>query len=403
MPNFQLPSCQQNGWELNADFVEFTELNNTNWPFNDYELQTGPQVDKEMCKEFCLRDCFCAAAIYNGKDQCWKKRFPLSNGIQSASVNGIALIKVPRKNETTLCPKSKDRSTLVLAISVLLGSSVFFNFLLLISISVAIFFLYHKKMLNLRPASTLYGIRWYTYKELEEATGSFKQQLGRGSFGTVYKGVNPSNPMRYIAIKRLDMAVNEGENEFTTEVNVIGQTHHKNLVNLLGYCDEGNNRPSLQHIKASVEPTTANCIRGTVGYFAPEWFRKAWITLKVDVYSFGVMLLEIVCCMSSVKFGMEDDEEEGLVDWIYECYSEEKLEMLVEDDEEARNDMKGVTRVVMVGIWCIQEDPSLRPSMRRVTQMLEGSPKFPTLRALRFLLHHHHDVLRASLKCVVDQ
>ncbi|KAL0390485.1 UNVERIFIED_CONTAM: G-type lectin S-receptor-like serine/threonine-protein kinase [Sesamum calycinum] len=76
--------------------------------------------------------------------------------------------------------------------------------------------------------------------------------------------------------------------------------------------------------------------------------------------------------MSSVKFGMEDDEEEGLVDWIYECYSEEKLEMLVEDDEEARNDMKGVTRVVMVGIWCIQEDPSLRPSMRRVTQMLEG-------------------------------
>ncbi|KAL0460660.1 UNVERIFIED_CONTAM: G-type lectin S-receptor-like serine/threonine-protein kinase LECRK1 [Sesamum latifolium] len=97
-------------------------------------------------------------------------------------------------------------------------------------------------MLNLRPASTLYGIRRYTYKELEEATGSFEQQLGRGSFGTVYKGVNPSNPMRYIAIKRLDMAVKEGENEFMTEVNAIGQTHHKNLVNLLGYCDEGNNR-----------------------------------------------------------------------------------------------------------------------------------------------------------------
>ncbi|KAL2239793.1 UNVERIFIED_CONTAM: G-type lectin S-receptor-like serine/threonine-protein kinase LECRK1 [Sesamum indicum] len=71
-------------------------------------------------------------------------------------------------------------------------------------------------------------------------------------------------------------------------------------------------------------------VRGTVGYFAPEWFRKASITAKVDVYSFGVMLLEIVCCMSSVKFGMEDDEEEGLVDWIYECYSQEKLEMLVE-------------------------------------------------------------------------
>ncbi|KAL0460661.1 UNVERIFIED_CONTAM: G-type lectin S-receptor-like serine/threonine-protein kinase [Sesamum latifolium] len=76
--------------------------------------------------------------------------------------------------------------------------------------------------------------------------------------------------------------------------------------------------------------------------------------------------------MSSVKFGMGDDEDEGLVDWVYECYSQEKLEMVVEDDEEARNDMKGVARVVMVGIWCIQEDPSLRPSMRRLTQMLEG-------------------------------
>ncbi|KAK4411020.1 G-type lectin S-receptor-like serine/threonine-protein kinase LECRK3 [Sesamum angolense] len=441
-PNFNLPSCQQNGWESSVDSVEFKELNNTDWPFTDYELQTGPDVDKERCKEFCLRDCYCAAAIYN-ENNCWKKRFPLSNGKQSASVNRIALIKVPRNNQTTLCPKSKDRSTVVLVVSVLLGSSVFFNFLLLIAISVAIFLIYHKKMLNLQPASTLYGIRRYTYKELEDATEGFKQQLGRGSFGTVYKGVIHSNPMRHIAIKKLDMAEKGGENEFTTEVNAIGQTHHKNLVNLLGYCDEGTNRLlvyeymsngslasllfstsrprwnqrlqiafgiargltylheecSTQIIHCDIKPqnilldeylipkisdfglaklllseqsrAARTHIRGTVGYFAPEWFRKASITSKVDVYSFGVMLLEIVCCMSSVKFAM-GDQEEALTDWVYDCYSEEKLEMLVEDDEEAMNDMNGVARLVMVAIWCIQEDPSLRPSMRRVTQLLEG-------------------------------
>lgn len=95
------------------------------------------------------------------------------------------------------------------------------------------------------------------------------------------------------------------------------------------------------------------------------------ITAKVDVYSFGVMLLEIVCCMSSVDFGL-GDEEVALVDWVYDCYSKRMLNKLVENDEEARNDMKSVERIVMVGIWCIQEDPCLRPSMRSVCQMLEG-------------------------------
>ncbi|KAG8391302.1 hypothetical protein BUALT_Bualt01G0173800 [Buddleja alternifolia] len=444
-PNFNLPSCQQGGWESNVEFVEFKQLNNTDWPLTDYELQTGPEIDINTCKEFCLRDCFCAAAIYNGKS-CWKKKFPLSNGRQSPDLNKTALIKVPRNNETSLCPKSKDQSTLVLVGSLLLGSSVFLNFLLLLTISVVLFFLYRKKLRNLESSSSLHGLRRYTYKELEEATGGFKQQLGRGSFGTVYKGVLPSIPKRFIAIKRLDKVEKEGEKEFTTEVSAIGKTHHKNLVILLGYCDEGNNRLlvyeymsngslasllfgisrphwnqrlniafgiargltylheecSSQIIHCDVKPqnilldeyltpkisdfglaklllseqsrAARTHIRGTIGYFAPEWFRKASITVKVDVYSFGVMLLEMICCMSSVGFAMGDqyEEEEALIDWVYDCYSKRKLNKLVENDEEAMNDMKSVERLVMVGIWCIQEDPSLRPSMRRVAQMLEG-------------------------------
>ena len=53
-------------------------------------------------------------------------------------------------------------------------------------------------------------------------------------------------------------------------------------------------------------------IRGTIGYFAPEWFRKASISVKVDVYSFGVTLLEIICGKSSVAFALQ--EEEALID-----------------------------------------------------------------------------------------
>ncbi|CAA2948728.1 Serine threonine kinase [Olea europaea subsp. europaea] len=410
-PNFQLPSCQQNGWELNMDSIEFKELNNTDWPLTDYERQTGSQVDESR----------------------------------------IALIKVPKGNMTNTCPKNKDQSTLVIIVSVLLGSSVFLNFLLLFTILISVFFIYRKKMLNLQFDSTTFGVRRYTYKELEEATGGFKQQLGRGAFGTVYKGVTPSIPKRYIAVKMLNKVEPvkpEGEKEFATEVNAIGRTHHKNLVNLLGYCHEGENRLlvyecmsngslasllfgisrphrnqrvqiicgiargltylheecSTQIIHCDAKPqnillddfltpkisdfglaklllaeqsqAALTNIRGTVGYFAPEWFRKASITVKVDVYSFGVMLLEISCCKSSVEFAM-GEEEEALIDWAYDCYSKKKLNKMVENDEEARNDMKNVERLVMVAIWCIQEDPSIRPSMKRITQMLEGVAEIP--------------------------
>ncbi|KAL8495923.1 hypothetical protein ACS0TY_019877 [Phlomoides rotata] len=432
-PDFRMPTCQQHDY---SD-TYIVELNSTNWPMADYDLLTV--ANKDVCKQSCLTDCFCAAAIYNRANQCWKKRFPLSNGRKGDDLNAtlalMKVVRVPRDNSTG------DSSSKVILLAAFLGSSVFLNFLLSIAVAVGVFFFCYRKK---QSASTVHGVKVYSYKQLEEATGGFKQQLGRGSFGTVYKGVIPSIPRRYVAIKRLDKVERGGEKEFTTEVSAIGRTHHKNLVTLLGYCDEGQHRLLVyeymsngsldahlfrslsrprwnqrmqiafgiarglaylheecgtQIIHCDVKPqnilldeflapkisdfgmaklllseqsrAARTHIRGTIGYFAPEWFRKASITVKVDVYSFGMMLLEIVCCMSSVEFGM-GDQEEALIDWVYDCYCKRKLNKLVENDEEGRNDMKSVERVVMVGIWCIQEDPSLRPSMRRVTQMLEG-------------------------------
>ncbi|WRX33269.1 Protein kinase domain - like 10 [Theobroma cacao] len=118
---------------------------------------------------------------------------------------------------------------------------------------------------------------------------------------------------------------------------------------------------------------TKTAIRGTKGYVAPEWFRNLPVTVKVDVYSFGVLLLEIICCRRSVV-----DEEMGdegniiLTYWAYDCYSEGKIDALVSKDMEVMNDTKSLERFLMVAFWCIQEDPCLRPSMRKVIQMLEG-------------------------------
>lgn len=448
-PNFELPSCRLNGWESNLELVEFNEYNNTDWPLDDYDLQIGSGVDLQTCKQLCLNDCFCMVAIHNG-NSCWKKKYPLSNGRRGPNVNRTALVKVPKINVTQLYLESlrqnnKDQSTTVLIVSVLLGSSVFINIVMTLGICIAIYFWYHNWLLSISSVSSVAStnIRSYTYKELEKATGGFKQILGKGAFGTVYKGVLASYPKKFVAIKKLEKFEQEGEKEFKTEVSVIGQTHHKNLVRLVGFCDEGEHRLlvyeymtngslgrllfgitrpdwnqrvqiafgiarglmylheecSTQIIHCDIKPqnilldefytprisdfglaklmvaeqtrVARTNIRGTVGYFAPEWFSRASITVKVDVYSFGVMLLEMICCKSSVAFGLED-QEEALMDWVYACYCKKTLDKLVENDEDARNDMKRLERLVMVAIWCIQEDASLRPTMKKVTQMLEG-------------------------------
>ena len=118
-------------------------------------------------------------------------------------------------------------------------------------------------------------------------------------------------------------------------------------------------------------------IRGTKGYVAPEWFRNIPITAKVDVYSYGVMLLEIICSRRSVDLETIGEQQAILSDWAYDCYQEGRLDSLVEYDVEALDDRGKLVRFVMVAIWCIQEDPFLRPNMRRATQMLEGVVEVP--------------------------
>lgn len=455
-PNFELPSCQTavDGWEADKDAVDFRELKDVNWPLSDYQLQEGPEFNKEKCKQSCKDDCLCVVAIYNTENQCWKKKFPLSNGRHEPTQNVLqyttALIKVRIKNDTIeRCP---DKSTLILVGSVLLGSSVFFNLFLLLAIPAAALFFYNKKLMNIQSVSSKFpttSVRTYSYKELEEATGGFKEKLGRGAFGTVYKGVLASDAGRFVAVKKLDKVVQEGEKEFKTEVTVIGQTHHRNLVSLLGYCDQGVHRLlvyeymnngsladllfgistpdwsqrlqiafkiakglmylheecSTPIIHCDIKPEnilldeyltprisdfglakllirdhtrTLTTIRGTKGYVAPEWFRSKPITAKVDVYSYGVMLLEIISCRKSVHSQPENEEEAILADWAYDCYRGHRLDKLVKNDDEAGKDMGMLERVVMVAIYQLAHIPVIYPykgedhAIKPIYQLAQG-------------------------------
>ncbi|CAI8595492.1 unnamed protein product [Vicia faba] len=117
---------------------------------------------------------------------------------------------------------------------------------------------------------------------------------------------------------------------------------------------------------------TKTGIRGTKGYVAPDWFRSAPITSKVDAFSFGVLLLEIICCRKNVEDDTVSEEKRILIDWAYDCYKTGKIDVLLENEHGTVNDMSIFEKFIMISIWCTQEDPSLRPPMKKVLLMLEG-------------------------------
>ncbi|KAF7129027.1 hypothetical protein RHSIM_Rhsim10G0139900 [Rhododendron simsii] len=70
------------------------------------------------------------------------------------------------------------------------------------------------------------------------------------------------------------------------------------------------------------------------------------------------------------------EDEAVLEDWVYDCYEARELGKLVGEEEEV--DMRKLERMVKVGLWCIQDESSLRPSMKKVLLMIEGTVDIPT-------------------------
>jgi len=82
------------------------------------------------------------------------------------------------------------------------------------------------------------GVRAFTYGEMSSATNNFSisAQVGQGGYGKVYKGTLSDGTV--VAIKRAQEGSLQGEKEFLTEISLLSRLHHRNLVSLLGYCDE---------------------------------------------------------------------------------------------------------------------------------------------------------------------
>uniref|UniRef100_A0A0D9XEF9 Receptor-like serine/threonine-protein kinase n=1 Tax=Leersia perrieri TaxID=77586 RepID=A0A0D9XEF9_9ORYZ len=324
----------------------------------------------------------------------------------------------------------------------------------------------------------------FTYQEITTMTSNFATKIGSGGFGSVYKGELPGGE-GLVAVKKLEAAGVQAKREFCTEITIIGNIRHVNLVRLRGFCAEGSrrllvyeymNRGSLDrslfgrtgpvlewgermevalgaarglaYLHTGCDQKIVHCdvkpenilladggqvkisdfglaklmsreqsalfttMRGTRGYLAPEWISNAAISDRADVYSFGMVLLELVhgrknrgeqeapvagensdlpsgwsSAMTSTASGTSGGGDEYFPMVALDLHEQGRYLDLVDARLEGRVAEAEAARTVRVALCCLHEDPALRPSMATVVRILEGAvpPPEPRVEALGFL------------------
>ncbi|KAH9784905.1 putative serine/threonine-protein kinase PBL26 [Citrus sinensis] len=232
----------------------------------------------------------------------------------------------------------------------------------------------------------------FTFRELATATKNFRQEclIGEGGFGRVYKG-KLEKTAQVVAVKQLDRNGLQGNKEFIVEVLMLSLLHHDNLVNLIGYCADGEQRllvyeymplrsledhlldigpeqkpidwftrmkialgaaKGLEYLHDKANPPViyrdlkssnilldcefnaklsdfglaklgpigdkthvSSRVMGTYGYCAPEYQRTGQLTVKSDVYTFGVVLLELITGRRAIDT-TRPTYEQNLVTWV---------------------------------------------------------------------------------------
>ncbi|XP_028792809.1 cysteine-rich receptor-like protein kinase 42 isoform X1 [Neltuma alba] len=296
-------------------------------------------------------------------------------------------------------------------------------------------------------ATNLNGLVTYNYNELEYATNNFREQnkLGEGGFGAVYKG-NLKNG-KVVAIKKLNLCSSKRiQEDFESEVKLISNVHHRNLIRLLGWCIKDYDRilvyeymennsldkfifgkrkgflnwkqrydiilgmarglaylheelhirivhrdikPNNILLDDDLQPKIADFglarllheekyhlsanFAGTLGYAAPEYAIHGQLSEKVDVYSYGVVVLEIISGQKSKELKVNDDVEgEFLLQKAWKLYASGTPLELVDNTLESNDyDAEEVKKIIEIGLLCTQESATLRPTMSEVIGLLQ--------------------------------
>ncbi|XP_049391285.1 probable serine/threonine-protein kinase PBL21 [Solanum stenotomum] len=289
--------------------------------------------------------------------------------------------------------------------------------------------------------------RSFTFKELALATQNFREAnlLGEGGFGSVYKGRLESGLV--VAIKQLNLDGLQGHQEFIVEVLMLSLLHHKNLVNLIGYCTDGDQRllvyefmpmgslenhlfdlergkkplswstrlkiasgaaHGLEYLHCEANPPViyrdlkssnilldndfnpklsdfglaklgpvgenthvSTRVMGTYGYCAPEYAMSGKLTLKSDIYSLGVVLLELITGRKAYDNSKEAGEQ-NLVVWSRPFLKDRrKFVHMVDPLLNGQFSVRSLHHAVAITAMCIQEQASFRPIISDIVVALD--------------------------------
>ncbi|KAM3390493.1 hypothetical protein ACQJBY_012214 [Aegilops geniculata] len=113
--------------------------------------------------------------------------------------------------------------------------------------------------------------------------------------------------------------------------------------------------------------------RGTPGYAAPELWMALPTTEKCDVYSFGMVLFEILGRRRNYDARLEDESREWFPKWVWDKYEQGDMECIVSAAAGVGEaDREKAETMCKVALWCVQFQPSARPTISSVVRMLEG-------------------------------
>ncbi|KAL2597875.1 hypothetical protein AAZV13_11G190000 [Glycine max] len=300
-------------------------------------------------------------------------------------------------------------------------------------------------------ASKLKGATKFKYSDLKAATKNFseKNKLGEGGFGAVYKGTMKNG--KVVAVKKLISGNSSNiDDEFESEVTLISNVHHRNLVRLLGCCNKGQERILVYEYMANasldkflfgkrkgslnwkqrydiilgtarglnylheefhvsiihrdiksenilldeqLQPKVSDFglvkllpedqshlttrFAGTLGYTAPEYALHGQLSEKADIYSYGIVVLEIISGQKSIDskvIVVDDGEDEYLLRQAWKLYVRGMhLELVDKSLDPNSYDAEEVKKIIGIALMCTQSSAAMRPSMSEVVVLLSGN------------------------------
>ncbi|CAA6672849.1 unnamed protein product [Spirodela intermedia] len=206
----------------------------------------------------------------------------------------------------------------------------------------------------------------FSFSDIIKITRNFQSIIGRGGFGIVYYGL--LNDRREVVVKMLSQS-SQGVIEFHGETQILSRVHHKNLVYLIGYCDDKNNLalPSIVHRDVKTRNILLSAkLEAKLGHFGYLYYQTYRLSEKSDVYSFGVVLLEIIIGQPSISH-----DSAPIVPCVGSRLERGDISSIVDHKLNGDNDLNPIWKAVEVAMVCASPTSSRRPKMSEVVVRLK--------------------------------